>query len=104
MWIRDPLVELNVAQEDLVLTLQENFVTNSWTEEMQGLWKVKHIGIKYQYVQYAVRSGTVQVDHTPSCKNRAGSLTKVLAGEDFWKHRGWFGVIALAYNNETFQD
>lgn len=44
---------------------QDNLGTISWSEEMQGRRKVKHIGVKYHYVRSAVYSETVQVDHTP---------------------------------------
>lgn len=95
IWIGDVLHELGVPQMSPTTVLQDNLGTISWTEEMQGLRKVKHIGVKYHYVRDTVDSETVQVSHTPSSENRADSLTKVLVGEDYKKHRVWLGVTAL---------
>lgn len=49
---------------------------------MQRLCKFKHIGANYHYEGDAVDSETVQLTHTPSSENHAGSLTKVLVGDD----------------------
>lgn len=43
IWIRDLLKELNLCPRNQTLTRLDNLGTIKWTEEMQGLRKVKHI-------------------------------------------------------------
>lgn len=38
----------------------------------------------------------IQVDYTPSSKNRADNLTNVLVGDDYFKQRAWLGVSSSA--------
>lgn len=95
IWIPDLLHDLGVQQLSPTKVLQYNLGIISWTEEMQVLRKVKHIGLQYHYVRDAVDSETVQVTQKPSSENRCDSLTKVLVWHDYKKHRVWLGVTAL---------
>lgn len=43
-----------------MLTLQDNPGKVKWTEEMQGLRKVKQISIKYHYMHDEVQHGIIE--------------------------------------------
>lgn len=92
-WIRIVLIELQVIDGAPTTIMQDNLGTISWTEGVNGLRKVKHVGIKYNYVRDAVDTNVCKVEYTPSAENRSDSLTKVLIGDEFFKHRKWLGVI-----------
>lgn len=64
------------------------------TEEFQGMRPVKPICIKYYYKRNAVKAAEVQVKPAASQENRSDSLTKLLVGDEFKKHRTWWGLIA----------
>ena len=91
-WIRMVLKELNVIEDEPTQILQDNLGSISWTEEVNGLRKVKPVGIKYHYVRDSVDAKHITVKFTPSSGNRSDSLTKVLIASDFVKHRTWLGV------------
>ena len=86
-WIRATLEELHVFQSEPTTVYQDNLGTISWTTEVQGLRKVKHIGIRYHYVRDAVDAKTICVEYTPSTENKADGLTKVLVTSAFDKFR-----------------
>ena len=83
-WIRATMAELNVYQAAPTVH-QDNLGATCWTNEVQGLHKVKHIGIFYQYVLNAVDSKTVQVHYIASTENTADGLTNVLVTANFYK-------------------
>lgn len=64
------------------LILQEKLGSISWKENVQGLRKVKHVGLKY-YFSEAVAGMHVLVQHKPSDENRADGLRKFMIGELF---------------------
>lgn len=53
-WVRSLLSAVYKAQAPVTAIFQDNLGTISWTEDVQGLRKVKHVGIKYHYVRYHV--------------------------------------------------
>lgn len=92
-WLRLVLGELKAINDGYpTQVLQDNLGSISWTEDINGLRKVKHVGIKYHFVRDCVESKIVKVGYTPSPDNRSDSLTKVVIGADFIKHRLWLGV------------
>jgi len=91
-WLRSILIEISVLNRKTIDLKQDNLGTISWTEEVNGLRKVKHIGIKYHVVRDTVESKIINVGYTPSSLNRADGFTKVLIGDEFLKHRKWIGV------------
>ena len=91
-WLRIVLLELKAIDTGPIIIKQDNLGSISWTEGVNGLRKVKHVGIKYHYVRDSVERKIVQVGYTPSAENRSDSLTKVMIGEEFIKHRSWLGV------------
>lgn len=91
-WLRMVLKELKVIDNEPTQVLQDNLGSISWTEEVNGLRKVKHVGIKYHFVRENVDSKVISIMFTPSSDNRSDSLTKVLIGSEFEKHRTWLGV------------
>lgn len=91
-WIRLVLGELKVLDDKPTKMRQDNLGTISWTEDINGLRKVKHVGIKYHYDRESVDSKVVEVGYTPSSENRSDSLTKVLIGAEFEKHRSCLSV------------
>ena len=93
-WMRAVLDELQGHQGKPTVIYQDNLGTIRWTEDVQGLRKVKHIGIRYHFVRDAVEDKDVTVVYTESAKNRADSLTKILPGEPFGIHRRWLGCYA----------
>ena len=82
-WIRSTLSELNASQSAPTVLHQDNLGTISWTTEVQGLRRVKHIGIRYHYVRDAVDSKKIQIQYTTSSENKADGRTKVLVTTPF---------------------
>lgn len=85
-WVRQVLKELGFDTEEPTCVYQDNLGTIRWTDEVQGLRKVKHVGIRYHSVKETVEHQSVQVLYTPSQENKADSLTKALVGSSFEKH------------------
>ena len=92
-WVRQVLNDVGVDVSKPTIVYQDNLGTIRWTDEVQGLRKVKHVGIRYQFVKQAVDERHVQVLYTPSESNRADSLTKILAGQSFEAHRSFLHVL-----------
>lgn len=67
--------------------LQDILGSISWTKKVQGLRKVKRIGMKYRFVPESAEQRTITVLYTPSSTNRADSPVKTLIGKTFWLHR-----------------
>jgi hypothetical protein len=63
----------------------------SWDEG--GLRKVKHVELKYHFMQHHIRSGQSKVTYVPSEDNCADGLTKTLAGSQFKKMRQELCVV-----------
>ena len=82
-WIRATVSELKAEQSNPTVVHQDNLGTISWTTEIQGLRKVKHIGIRYHYVRDAVDEKAIEVEYVPSSENKADGLTKVLVTSAF---------------------
>ena len=92
-WIRAMLNEVDASQPKPTVVHQDNLGTISWTNEVQGLRKVKQIGIRYHYVRDAVDCKAVQVQYNASADNKADGLTKVLVTVAF--KRFCEGLICL---------
>ena len=92
-WIRATLAELNVYQAAPTIANQDNLGAICWSNEVQGLRKVDHIGIRYFYVNDAVESKTVRVQYIASTENKADGPTKVLVIAYFEKFRS--GLLCL---------
>lgn len=78
MWIRSVLEELSIAQASETIIYQDNLGFIKWTSHVQGLRHVKHVALRYHYIRNIVESRQIKVVYTPSAKNKADSLTKVL--------------------------
>ena len=76
--------------------LQDNLGAISWSEGVQGLRSVKHVGMNYHNVRDMVDKKFVSIDYTPSTENRADCFTKVLIGDVFVQQRAWLGVRKVA--------
>lgn len=92
VWVRQLFAEIGLAVQYPTNVYQDNLGTISWTTEVQGLRKVKHVGIRYSYVREAVDNQLVNVLYTPSIKNKADSLTKALVGPTYEEHRTMLSV------------
>ena len=91
-WIRQVLEEIGIPQKNLTTVLQDNLGAISWTQDVQGLRRVKHVGIKYHYVRDSIENKDAEVKFTPSNQNHSDSLTKTLIGEECYRHRTSLGV------------
>lgn len=67
--------------------LQDNLGTITWTQDVQGLRRVKHVGLRYHFVREMVDNMDIKVIYTPSDKNKADSLTKILGPQMHAIHR-----------------
>ena len=99
-WVRGMLEELGEPQESPTVIYQDNLGTISWTDNVQGLRKVKHIGVKYHYVRSKVDDKTVKVLYRSSAENKADSLTKILGGDQFKTHRDEIGVVQSLHSEQ----
>ena len=86
-WMRSILNEIGMPQTEPTTVYQDNLGSISWTEDVQGIRRVKHVGTKYHFVRDNIESKGVVVKYTPSHLNRSDSLTKVLISEDYSRHR-----------------
>lgn len=94
-WMRRILMDAHQSPNGPTRVYQDNLGTISWSADMIGLRKVKHVQIKFNNVCDEVENRSVNVDYIPSSENRADSLTKVLIGEQFASHRNWLGVVPI---------
>ena len=92
IWLRAVLSELGMTSRLPTTVFQDNLGAIAWTDEVQGLRRVKHVGIRYHFVRGSVERREVEIVYTPSAENKADSLTKVLAGQLHDVHRRYLGV------------
>lgn len=97
--VRQFLLELDLDSHEPTKVYQDNLGAIRWTEEVQGLRKVKHVGLCYNFVKEAVQNQDVRVLYTASVKNKDDSLTKVLAESSFDYHRSLL-MVARASSPE----
>ena len=93
-WIRATLSELEAEQSNLTVVHQDNLGAISWTTEIQGLRKVKHIGIRYHFLRDAVEEEAIEVTYISSAKNKADRLTKVLVTSVFQSFKSAMHVMS----------
>lgn len=74
------LNELKVVGTEPTKVLKNNLRLISCTENVNGLRKVKHVGINENFVRENVDSKNITIMLTPSSDNRSDSLTKVFIG------------------------
>lgn len=60
-WIRDTLVELGLKQVNPTFMHQDNLGAIFWTNDVPGLRKVEHIGLRYHVVREAVKPRVICV-------------------------------------------
>jgi len=73
--------------------LQDKLGAISWTEEVQGIRKLKHVSIRYKFVKEALQTMRVEVKHILPSENRVDSLTKALVSSLFVQHREYLSVV-----------
>ena len=87
------LHELGEPQSSHIVLFQENLGTICWTDSLQCIRKVKHIGVKYNYFGSKVGENTFKVHFSPSAKNQADAFTKILGADLFKTHRDYIRVV-----------
>lgn len=93
MWLRDVLQEILCLKKSLTAIYHGSLGAISWTEQVQGLSKVKFLALSCHYVRAIVETGTVKVFYTPSHKNHADSQTNVLGHSMHSIHRASLIVV-----------
>ena len=96
-WVRQILSEIGVYVQLLTPTFQDNLGAIAWTQEVQGLRKVKHVRLRYHFVKEAVSRRDVEVLYTPSLDNKADTFTKATGGSLFNAQRIALKVLQLSY-------
>lgn len=91
-WLRGVLAELHLQDDSPTTVLQDNLGTITWTQDVQGLRRVKHVGLRYHFVREMVDNMAIKVVYVPSDKNKADSLTKVLGPQLHAMHRQFLAV------------
>lgn len=81
LWKCNLLSEIGLVQFLPTVVQRENLWAIACTKHMQGIQKVRHIGIKYHAAREAVDVGDFVAKYTPSMENRSDGLTKALIGE-----------------------
>lgn len=94
-WAREILNECGFPVSDTTTIYQDNLGAISWTTGVQGMRRVKHVGINFNVVRDMVDGNHISVQYEPSERNRADSLTKALIGDEFEKHRQYLGVRCI---------
>lgn len=91
--VRDLMSDSEAPQSELPI---------SWTEEMQGMRKVKHMGVKNHYVLDTVNTGKIADNNDSSPNNRSDGLNKVIIGNELKKYRICVGVTAMSAIEKVF--
>ncbi len=87
-WVRNLLIELNVNSSDFVVLLYEdNQSAIRISKSCEQPKRLKHINVKYNFVQEKVKDGTVLINYIPSTEQIADLLTKPLGKVLFEKFR-----------------
>lgn len=94
--LRNVLSEVSCGEKTQKAVMQDILGCISWKEQVQGLRRVKHIGLRYHYVRSVVSAGHIEVVYTPSEKNRADPLAKILAEETHEILRRFFVQIKVS--------
>ena len=95
IWVRQILSEIGVHQLPTP-TFQDNLGAIAWIQEVQGLRKVKHVRLRYHFVEEAVNQEDVEVLYTLSLDNKADTLTKANGGSLFNAQRMALRVMRLS--------
>lgn len=77
-WLWEVLSEIGFPEGEATGVHQDNLCCINWTESVQGLRNVKHVGIRYHYVRYLVHRGIIRVQYVQSDLIKADALTNVL--------------------------
>lgn len=93
VWLSNILSEIGFKKYSNTVLHKYNLEAISWTEEVQGLRKVKHVCIGYHFTRNAVENGAVIVLLIPSNQNLADPLAKILAKELQNVHLDYFGRV-----------
>lgn len=88
-WLWNQLMWLKAIGCSLTTVMQDKLESIWWTENVNGLRKIEHVGIKYNNV---CRIKACKIGCTLSADNRSNSFTKIIIGEECIKHRAWIGV------------
>lgn len=91
-WVRSFFVEIGLTCAVPSTIYQDNLGAISWTRNVEGLRRVKHVGIKYNYVKEAVQEGSIVILYVTSESNQADVLTKANVGSTFAQQRDWLQV------------
>lgn len=93
-WIRIVMCNLGIERTSAAPLFQDNLGAIGWTQEFEGLRKVRFVGIRYHCVKEAVQKGNVSVLFTTSWKNKADRFTKAVVGSDFSRQCSRIGLLA----------
>jgi hypothetical protein len=55
--------------------------------------RLKHMDIRYHFIQQQIERGLIKIEHIASADNPADIFTKPLQGNLFCKHRAALGVL-----------
>lgn len=94
--MRTVLTEIGNKLDTATVIHQDNHGATSWINEVQGLRKVKYIGLKYFHDRESVTEQQVQVKFVPSADSVADPFTKALDGQEFDEHRD--GILVISEN------
>jgi hypothetical protein len=92
MFLGEMLTKLKFKSSKATLVLCDNNAAIILSEDHIGHPQVKHIRVKYHYVQEQVRDGYMVVRRVRSEDNTADILTKPLGCVDFQRLRGFLGL------------
>lgn len=99
-WFKNLLIELNILNDknESVLLYEDNQSAIRVSKSCEQPKRLKHINIKYHFIQEKVRDGVVKIMYLPSNKQIADILTKPLGKIMFEKFKNLiFGINWYSY-------
>ena len=69
VWLRAVINEIGVSETSATVVHQHNLGSITWKNYVQGLQRVKHVALSYQYVKSIIETRTVTVEFTASADN-----------------------------------
>lgn len=98
VWLRQLASELNLKQSKPTVIYEDNQSAISFARNAQVQGRMKHIDIRYHFIQEKVIDGTIEIKYCSTDQMLADILTKGLSGTVFNRLRKMTGIVPIPAN------